>query len=59
MEFENIDEIEPLYKKNRRHKCEECGYVWVEELSIESSFEDDSQSQYFCPMCGGSYLNQM
>jgi predicted RNA-binding Zn-ribbon protein involved in translation (DUF1610 family) len=61
MEFDNIDEIEPRYKKNRTHKCEDCGYVWVEELPVEadSHFNLDREYQYFCPMCGGSYLDQM
>lgn len=61
MEFENKDEIKLQYKKNHTCKCEECGYVWVEEITIENDnfFDDEEEREYFCPMCGGSYLNKM
>lgn len=61
MEFDNRDEIEFQYKKNRTCRCEECGYVWVEEITVESNdpFNVDQGRGDFCPMCGGSYLDQI
>lgn len=60
MEFENIDEKESQYKKTRSCKCEDCGYIW--EISVGNNdelSELEEETQDFCPMCGGSYLNQM
>jgi len=60
MEFENIDENEFQYKKNRIYKCEDCGYVW--EITIDSNnelSELEEDTEEFCPMCGSSYLDQM
>lgn len=58
MEFENMDELESGYKKNYTHKCEECGYTW--EVTINNNlFDGEEQEEYCCPMCGGSYLNQL
>lgn len=61
MEFHNKDEMEFGYKKNHTCKCEECGYIWVEKIDDEGEnlFEKEEEKEYFCPMCGGSYLNQM
>ncbi len=60
MEFEHIDEMESQYKKNRICKCENCGYAW--EMFIDKNnelSELEEEPQDFCPMCGGSYLDQM
>ncbi|MEW6097001.1 MAG: hypothetical protein AB1567_10855 [bacterium] len=61
MEFENRDDLETRYEKNRTCKCEDCGYVWVEKITTEenSLFDTQEEREYFCPMCGGSYLDQM
>lgn len=55
-----MDEWESLYKKNHTHKCEECGYTWVEEVADNNNlFEGEEEKEYCCPMCGGSYLDQL
>jgi len=60
MEFENIEERESPYKKNCTHKCEECGYTWVEEVAVNDNlFESEDEGEYCCPICGGSYLDHL
>lgn len=62
MKFRNQDDnTEFGYKKNHTCKCEECGYIWVENLGGEEDgiFFEEEEREYCCPMCGGSYLNQM
>jgi len=59
MEFENINEKESPYKKNRTHKCEECGYTWVEEVPPVNNNLFGSEEECCCPICGGSYLDQL
>lgn len=60
MEFENTDDMEIQYKRNLTYRCESCGYVWVEEVMMNgTSFEFEEEKEYFCPMCGGSYVDQI
>ncbi|MEW6621055.1 MAG: hypothetical protein AB1422_17275 [bacterium] len=60
MHFDEKDISETQYKETRTCRCEECGYMWVQEVRDENGFGEFEEEQISsCPMCGGSYLAQM